>query len=128
MRRMMWVLVLASVVVVSVGAYAQLSTLRDPSWAFQVIDPAAPPSAEETAPLRVPGSAKTYTRAQIADLAKTWLIRPTGSQRKIFRSRTSLCVAAQALLPVEPATSCPDSAIRNPQISPVCRLPISFAS
>jgi cytochrome c553 len=62
-------LILLFVSVLSIAA-PQLGTLRQPGWAFQVIDPAAqPPAAEESGPVRIPGSTKTYTRADIENLS-----------------------------------------------------------
>lgn len=72
MRKRAWfpVAVLACLTaVLSVAVEAQLGTKKDPSWAFQVIDPVLPPTPEETGPIRVPDSARTYTRADIENLS-----------------------------------------------------------
>ncbi len=63
------VCILALLVSVVSAAAFQLGTLRQPTWAFQVIDPVQPPAAEESGPVRIPGSAKTYTRADIENLS-----------------------------------------------------------
>jgi len=68
MRQTLWVLVLA-LLSLSIVAEAQLGTRREPSWAFQVIDPVLPPTPEDSGPISVPGSTKTYTRAQIENLS-----------------------------------------------------------
>src|SRR5262245_17202597 len=66
MKVAVWILTLS----ISSIAAAQLGTLRQPGWAFQVIDPAAQPAAaEETGPIKIPGSSKTYTRADIENLS-----------------------------------------------------------
>jgi len=67
MRRTRWVLVLVLVSVAGIRAQLpQPSIGRDLTWAFPVINGAA--LTEEPGPRRVPGSAKTYTPAQIDDL------------------------------------------------------------
>src|SRR5688572_23432385 len=67
--RLAWALVLGLASIGAVGA-AQQGKLREPAWAFQVIDPAAqPPAAEESGPATIPGSTRSYTRAQIEDLS-----------------------------------------------------------
>jgi cytochrome c553 len=40
-----------------------------PGWAFLVPDKQQPPASEESGPIRVPGSSKEYTAAQIDDLS-----------------------------------------------------------
>jgi cytochrome c553 len=62
-------LVVFATTVLSIGAPFQLSAIRDPSWAFQVIDPNAPENPEEAGPVRIPGSSRTFTRDQIGDLS-----------------------------------------------------------
>jgi len=68
MRIVLGILLLVSASVLSI-ATPQQGQLRQPSWAFQQIDPAPPPAAEESGPIRIPGSSKTYTRADIENLA-----------------------------------------------------------
>jgi cytochrome c553 len=68
MRIVLSLLIVASLSALSL-ATPQLGTLRQPSWAFQVIDPAAPAQPEDAGPIRVPGSNRTYTRADIENLA-----------------------------------------------------------
>jgi cytochrome c553 len=68
MRIVLGILVLAATSVFSI-ATPQLGTLRQPTWAFQVIDAAQPPTPEESGPVRIPGSTKTYTRADIENLS-----------------------------------------------------------
>jgi len=53
--------------VVSIGVYSQQRAGADLSWAFPVKNGDLPP--EEAGPKSVPGSAKTYTQAQIEDLS-----------------------------------------------------------
>jgi cytochrome c553 len=68
---MRFVIGILTLVLLSALAIAapQLGTLRQPAWAFQVIDPVQPPAAEEAGPIRIPGSSKTYTRADIENLS-----------------------------------------------------------
>lgn len=68
MRIVLGILVLVSASVLSV-ATPQQGQLRQPSWAFQQIDPVQPPAAEESGPVKIPGSSRTYTRADIENLA-----------------------------------------------------------
>src|SRR5688572_8253544 len=68
MKVVVSILFLVSLSLMAVGT-PQLGTLRQPAWAFQVIDPVQPPSAEESGPIRIPGSARTYTRADVENLA-----------------------------------------------------------
>src|SRR5262245_62604385 len=53
--------------VVSIGVYSQQRAGADLAWAFPVKNGDLPP--EEAGPKSVPGSAKTYTPAQIEDLS-----------------------------------------------------------
>ena len=62
----LWALAGVVTLVLSVGAQQPPPAGRDPSWAFPVINQPLP--AEEPAPKSVPGSAKSYTPAQIDDL------------------------------------------------------------
>ena len=66
MRQPFWALVGMVTLVLSLGAQQPPPTGRDPSWAFPVINGALP--AEDPTPKSVPGSAKSYTPAQIDDL------------------------------------------------------------
>jgi cytochrome c553 len=60
-----WVLPLA---VVS-GLAIRAQTPTRPDWAFLTPDKQQPPASEESGPLKIPGSAKEYTAAQIDDLS-----------------------------------------------------------
>ena len=64
MNRLTWIL---GVGFVAVAALAQQSS-RDLSWAFPVATKPQPPAKEEPAQIKIPGSAKAYTRKQIDDL------------------------------------------------------------
>jgi cytochrome c553 len=67
MRRITWVLAVALLYVFSVGVATQQAPAGpDMSWAFP--DRVEKPFPEDPAPKRAPGSAKTYTQAQIDDL------------------------------------------------------------
>src|SRR5882672_7648219 len=66
MRKIVWAVVALLVPVLSVVARSQQPAGKDLSWAFPVINGALP--AEESGPKNVPGSAKSYTPAQIDDL------------------------------------------------------------
>ena len=68
MKFIVSILILLSLSMLAVGT-RQLGTLRQPAWAFQVIDPVQPPAAEEAGPIRIPGSTRTYTRADIENLS-----------------------------------------------------------
>ena len=68
MRIVIGLLILISLSVFTI-ATPQLGTLRQPAWAFQVIDPAAPAMPEDAGPIRIPGSSKSYTRADIENLS-----------------------------------------------------------
>ena len=50
-------------------AQPQPSDANRPAWAFLNPDKQQPPSAEEAGPIRIPGSSKEYTAAQIDDLS-----------------------------------------------------------
>src|ERR1700730_12699274 len=65
MRRYVWVLVVAVLSVLSMAAQQPQQPGREPAWAFPAITGSL--SAEE-GPKSLPGSTKTYTPAQIADL------------------------------------------------------------
>jgi len=69
--RILRIVVAISILSVSALSIAapQLGKLREPAWAFQVIDPVQPPSAEESGPIRIPGSTRTYTRADVENLS-----------------------------------------------------------
>ena len=70
MKKMVWILALAFSLV-SIGAQAQQPAPpagKDMSWAFPLIVGTLPPSTVE-GPQSLPGSSKTYTQAQIEDLA-----------------------------------------------------------
>lgn len=56
---------LISLVWLAAGAYAQTR----PAWAFLAPDKDQPPAKEETGPIHVPGSTKTYTAKDIDNLA-----------------------------------------------------------
>jgi cytochrome c553 len=60
MKRLSLVLALALLPIVALGA-------EPPPWAFPAAPPGAAPSAEDPAPLHVPGSTQTYTHAQLED-------------------------------------------------------------
>ncbi len=67
MRRIACILVLVSVSILSIGAQPQGGL--DPNWAFQLTEPDRPESGEESGPVRIPGSGRTFTREQIGDLS-----------------------------------------------------------
>ena len=66
MRRTVWALVVAVLSVWSISAQPPPPAGREPAWAFPAIAGSLPP---EEGPKSVPGSAKTYTPAQIDDLS-----------------------------------------------------------
>ena len=66
MRKIVWAVVVAWLPMLSIAVTSQQQAGKDPSWAFPVINGALP--AEEPGPKSVPGSAKSYTPAQIDDL------------------------------------------------------------
>jgi cytochrome c553 len=70
MKPFAWILSLALLFVLVIGAQAPPpASPNRPAWAFLVPDKEQPPSEESAGPIRVPGSAKTYTAKQIDDLA-----------------------------------------------------------
>jgi cytochrome c553 len=69
MRKTAGVLVAAFVCALSIGADAQLGKLREPGWAFQIIDPKLPESQESEGTLTVPGSTQKYTQKDVENLA-----------------------------------------------------------
>jgi len=66
MRKIICVLLLSLVSGLSIWAAPQLGVLKSPSWAFPVTESNLPATPPEPAPA-VPGSTRTYTRAQIDD-------------------------------------------------------------
>src|SRR6185295_1053538 len=66
MRTILLVLFLVSISVLSIWAAPQLGTTKNPTWAFPVTESNLPTTPPEPAPA-VPGSTRTYTRAQIDD-------------------------------------------------------------
>ncbi len=68
MRSLVWILVLALLIVPSLGAQtSQQGSGKDLAWAFPVPD-RVQPAEENPGPRHVPGSSKTYTPVQIDDL------------------------------------------------------------
>lgn len=68
MRKLLWVLALGVLPPVCHRPIMAQSQPR-PSWAFLAPDKEQPPVAEEKAPIRIPGSTKSYTAAEIDNLA-----------------------------------------------------------
>jgi cytochrome c553 len=68
MKNIVRVLALASLFVLAAEAQAPKQDTR-PVWAFLIPDKEQPPSEESAGPIRIPGSAKSYTAAQIDDLS-----------------------------------------------------------
>ena len=69
MRNLFGIIVVGMICFLAAGAQpAQQTTVGHPSWAFLVADKDQPPAEDENAPKHIPGSAKTYTQAQIDDL------------------------------------------------------------
>jgi cytochrome c553 len=66
MKNFVWVLALALLFVVAIGAQAPKQ--GSPAWAFLIPDKEQPPNEESSGPIHVPGSNKTYTAQQIDDL------------------------------------------------------------
>ena len=65
----------------------QAQTPGRPDWAFLVPDKQQPPTAEESGPIHIPGSAKEYTAAQIDDLANppVWFPDEVGAAPSIVQ-------------------------------------------
>jgi len=59
---------LVSTALLFAGVAADAQAPARPSWAFLTPDKDQPPAAEEAGPIRIPGSAKSYTAKQIDDL------------------------------------------------------------
>ena len=68
-------------------ALAQQSDAGRPGWAFLAPDKQQPPASEEAGAIRVPGSAKEYTAAQIDDLSNppVWFPDEAGSAPSIVQ-------------------------------------------
>ena len=70
MKYMLCALLASLILVPLIGAFPQQQSApaMGPDWAFPVSDTAQPPRGDPSAPVKVPGSAKTYTEAQMEDL------------------------------------------------------------
>ena len=69
MKHLVWAPVAALAFVIAIAAQAPPAAGDRPTWAFMVPDKDQPAAAESEGPIRVPGSAKTYTAVQIDNLA-----------------------------------------------------------
>lgn len=68
MRSLICVLLVTLLLMPAIGAAPQQQpSPMGPGWAFPVRDQVQPTTTEESGPLKVPGSTKEYTRAQIDD-------------------------------------------------------------
>jgi cytochrome c553 len=83
MQNLKWVLSLA---VLSSFAISGQTASR-PDWAFLAPDKQQPPATEESGPIKVPGSTKEYTAAQIDDLSNppVWFPDEAGSAPAIVQ-------------------------------------------
>jgi cytochrome c553 len=81
MLNLKWVLPLAVLSGIGIGA----QTAGRPDWAFLTPDKPQPPASEESGPIKIPGSAKEYTPAQIDDLSNppVWFPEETSSAPSI---------------------------------------------
>jgi cytochrome c553 len=83
MQNLKWVLSLAVLSSFAIGA----QTASRPDWAFLAPDKQQPPATEESGPIKIPGSAKEYTAAQIDDLSNppVWFPDEAGSAPAIVQ-------------------------------------------
>ena len=68
-KSLVWAPLAALALVIAIGAQAPPAVSDRPTWAFLVPDKEQPPGAEAAGPIHIPGSAKSYTAAQIDNLA-----------------------------------------------------------
>ncbi len=83
MQNLKWALMLAVLSGFGIGA----QTAARPDWAFLTPDKQQPPAAEESGPIKVPGSSKEFTAAQIDDLSNppVWFPDESGSAPSIVQ-------------------------------------------
>lgn len=79
-----WLIALAATVMLLAQTPPQSDSNR-PAWAFLAPDKQQPPASEENGPIKVPGSTKEYTAAQIDDLSNppVWFPDEIGSAPSI---------------------------------------------
>lgn len=69
MKYVFWALLASLTLVLVLGASPQQQApVMGPGWAFPVKDEVQPPAGDRNAPVKVAGSARTYTEAQVDDL------------------------------------------------------------
>ena len=103
MRKRAWVPMIvaaACLMVLSIGVEAQLGKKRDPSWAFQVIDPCSHRLRQSRNPFASPGAPRPI-RTQTSRICRP---RRTGSLKRMPRSPISCCAGAGPCLPAAHVT------------------------
>jgi cytochrome c553 len=92
MRHFIWLLIPALLSVIAIAAEPpQQDSADHPAWAFPAPDANPPAGAEASGPVKVPGSAKSYTQKEIDDLANPpdWFPDEHGAVPQIVRSGAS---------------------------------------
>ena len=92
MRNLTWLLLPALLSVIAIAAEPpQQDSADHPAWAFPAPDANPPAGAEASGPVKVPGSAKSYTQKEIDDLANPpdWFPDEHGTVPQIVRSGAS---------------------------------------
>src|SRR5437879_9285912 len=92
MRNFIWSLVPALLSVIAIAAEPpQQAAVDYPAWAYPKADATPPAGAEASGPVKVPGSAKSYTQKEIDDLANPpdWFPDEHGTAPQIVRSGAS---------------------------------------
>lgn len=91
-RKLMWLVVPALLSLIAIAAQPPQQSSEDhPAWAFPAPDANPPAGAEPTGPVKVPGSAKSYTQKEIDDLANPpdWFPDEHGAVPAIVRNGAS---------------------------------------
>jgi cytochrome c553 len=89
MKTFVWLLMPALLSVIAIAAQPpQQNSADHPAWAFPAPDATPPAGAEAAGPVKVPGSAKSYTQKEIDDLANPpdWFPDEHGTVPQIVRS------------------------------------------
>lgn len=91
MRKVLWLLIPASLGVIAIAAEPPQQNADRPTWAFLVPDATPPAGTEAAGPVKVPGSSKSYTQKEIDDLANPpdWFPDEHGAVPQIVKSGAS---------------------------------------
>src|SRR5438445_6365289 len=92
MKNLVWLFIPALLSVIAIAAEPpQQAAVDYPAWAYPKADATPPAGAEASGPVKVPGSAKSYTQKEIDDLANPpdWFPDEHGTVPQIVRSGAS---------------------------------------